>query len=216
MDIGKYIGIDYDKTYTTNELNNILSKFNNLDIAKFDVDGKIRQLLQKYDASATINFINMFKNINDLGMPQDETSYRYSLAAHIMLVITRKSDHDKLYVYKIVDHLLKISAAMNTEIIYVKRYISTCGIDFINNNWSYFNYWNRVIVVYIHNNFSVIQNVRKIINNYDIILFDITDDLQFIKQTLLITKSKHKNLPKFIITHKILYYYLLDKNQPNV
>ena len=215
MDIGKYIGIDYNTIYTTNELNNILSKFNNLDIAKFDMDGKIRQLLQKYDASATISFINMFRNINDLEMVWDE-GHRYSLAANIMMIITNKIDYDKIYVYKIVDHLLKLSAAMNMEIIYVKRYGFTCGISFINNNWMYFNSRNRDIVVYLNNNFTVIQNVRKIINNYDILLFDITDDLQFIKQILLITKLRHKNLPKYIIIHKILYYYLLDKNQHNV
>ena len=62
------------------------------------------------------------------------------------------------------------------------------------------------------NNHNVIQNVRKIINNYDIILFNITNDLSFIESLLLVTKCKNKIVPKFVITHKILYYYLLDRN----
>ena len=45
MDMGDYIGIDYHKKYTTIEFNNILSKFDNLNMRKFRMDNRILELL---------------------------------------------------------------------------------------------------------------------------------------------------------------------------
>ena len=85
-------------------------------------------------------------------------------------------------------------------------------MEYLNKNLHYVNPVIYRTVNYVINNFAVIQHVRKIINNYDVLLFDITNDLQFIELIPVTAKCKQKNLPKFTIIHKILYYYLLDKN----
>ena len=213
MDIGKYIGIDYYGEYATNELNNILSKFYNLDYGKFSPDDNIHSLLDDHDASTTIKFINMFQNINKFGAKKIYL-FNYSLAGNIISMLMYKYAHDKIYVYKVMDHLFKLN--MNIEKICIDEKCKTKhGMDIFNDNMPYVNRSNHNIVGYMINKFNIIQCVRKIINNYDVVLFDIAGDLQFIKSILLISKSRHKNLPKFVITHKILYYYLLDKNEIN-
>ena len=160
-------------------------------------------------ASTTIKFIDMFKDINEIEA-SSYTSRKYSLCGNIILMITYKNIDDGICVYKIMNHLLKLN--MDTSIMFVDKDGVKFGIEFLSKNWDLEISKNYKIAMYMVHNFTVIQNVRKIINNYDMLLFDITSNLQFIKQMLLISKSKHKNVPKFIITHKILYYYLLDKN----
>ena len=207
MNIIKYIGIDCTIKYTTNKFNNILSKFDKFDMGDFYIDYIFTRLLGKQHVSTIIKFIDMFQDINDFEADYGSTRVD-SLAGNIICMIIGMNQCDKIRVYKIIDHLLKLN--MNTSAMYSvggKVY----GINY-HDNTNYVNKKNHDIVMYVVEKFNVIQNVRKIINNYDIILFDITDDLQFIELMLLVTKSRHKKLPRFVITHKIVYYYLLDKN----
>ena len=208
MDLGKYIGINYDKTYTTYELGNIFSKFNNLHMKDYRINHRLDSLLGKQSVSTIIKFIDMFKDINEFEA-RGYSSDNYSLAGNILLMISNVKINNKTYVYIIMDHLLKKN--MNTSIICVNTTIGR--VEYNSTNYIYyFNNDNQKTVTYMLNNYNVIQNVRKIINNYNMILFDITDDLQFIESILLVSKSRHKNLPKFIITQKILFWYLLCKN----
>ena len=202
MEIGEYIGLVHNTEYTANELNIVFSKFNNLSMGQFYVSSKIAVLLSKQNISIIIKFIDMFRDINEF----ENSRNRYSVAGNILYIIKIMIKSNNILVYKIMDYMLRRN--MNTEMLFIING-TTIGIDyFIKHNCSE----NYYIVRYMANNFSVIQNVRKIINNYDILLFDITNDLQFIKLILLIIKCKNKIVPKFIITHKILYYYLLEKN----
>ena len=164
MDIGEYIGINYHTKYTTNELNNILSNFNNLDFGKFNMDNPIHTLLNNQDSSTIIKFIDMFKNINEFEtkccVPSHPASFRcYSLAGNIILRITSKNDYNKICVYKIMDHLLKLN--MNTKAISVNQYQKiTHGIDNFNSNLLSGDPNNRKIVDYMIDNYNTIQNVR--------------------------------------------------------
>ena len=208
MDIVKYIGIKYNTKYTTTELNNILTKFNDLDFGKFYMTSDFAQLFRYFHVSVIINFINIFRYVDQMEGDNCGNRYRFSLAGNIIYMLTTIRTKCPIYMYKIMDHLLKLN--MNTTII-CTEYSSEYGIEF----YDYRNYHNKdnyYTVTYILATFYKIQNVRKIMNNYDIILFDITDDLPFIELLLLITKCKNKIIPKFVITHKILYYYLLNKN----
>ena len=206
MDIGKYIGLDRDIEYTTDELNNIFSKFDNLNMGNFRINGFMISFLNKQNSSLIIKFINMFKDINEFESTHDD--HCYSLAGNILFVIRSMCTNNKTCVYKIMDHMLEMNMNINRTAI---NCVETYGMEFYGpNRYNNINNYNNV--TYIVNNYTVIQNVRKIINNNDIILFDITNDLQFIELILLITKCKNKNVPKFVITHKILYYYLLEKN----
>ena len=213
MQIDDHIGIDCNVEYATEDLNNILSKFENLNIKKFHINIIPLYFLSKQDSSSIIKFIDMFDNINKF---QKRTSMdiAYSLAGLIIYTLTLMKTYNKISVYKIMDHMLKKN--MDTKVIYksvgfafdtIKK-----GIDCFHLG-CYGHCENYKIVNYMAKNFNTIQNVRKIINNYDIILFDITNDLQIIESLLIISKYKHKIVPKFIITHKILYWYLFDKNK---
>ena len=207
MDIIEYLNIEHDMDYTIGELNDVFSKHHNIDMKQFYMDCKSIRFLQNYDSSSlTINFINMFENVNEF-----ETSvncYCYSLAGNIISVILHDT-YCKTFVYKITDHLLKL----NMDVSSLCK--STNGRKYDLNYGIFIDHVNYDTIKYVVDNYDIIQNVRKLINNHDILLFDITNDFQFIRQILLITKCKHKNLPKFIITHKILYYYLLEKNEIN-
>ena len=207
--------IDSKIKYTNKELDNIFSKFNNLDVGNYRIDSYMIELLSKTKYPVIIKFINMFDDINKFDNVFNKIRHTWTLAGNIVLTIMRMCKNKRVYVYKIMDHLLKLN--MNVTLLYVfygdNKTSKTCM--FSDEHARYNNLENHKNVMYMINNFTAIQNVRKIINNYDILLFDITDDLQFIKQILLITKCKHKNVPKFIITHKILYYYLLNKNEIN-
>ena len=212
MDIIKYLNINYSKNYTTIELNNIFSKFNNLNTKNYYMNEYVIGLLSRQHFSTIIKFINMFKDINEFEALHNNETEKYSLVGNILFVIVNMNKNE-ISVYKIMDHLLKLN--MDIEILGASTEDNKVyDIEFYTMNM-YCSVQNYFMVLYMVCNFDIIQNVRKIINNYDILLFDIIDDLQFIKQILLITKSKHKNLPKYIITHKILYYYLLDKNEIN-
>ena len=211
MYISDYIGIDYNIEYTTDELNNMLSKFNNLDMENYYMDEKIIFLLESTHISSIIKFIDIFQDINKF---EDGCEQKYSLVGNIICMITRTKIHNEICVYKIMDHLLKRN--MNTLMCHITELEDggnkkTYGIEHYHyNDYAIKN--NYYVVQYMINNHNVIQNVRKIINNYDIILFNITNDLSFIESLLLVTKCKNKIVPKFVITHKILYYYLLDRN----
>ena len=204
MDIGEYIGLNYYKQYTTDELNNKFSKFNNLDMKNFYIKYNLITFLREQDASSIIKFVDMFKDINEF----EDIYCGYSLAGNIISVIISKHYSHKIHVYKIMDHMLKMN--MNIKAIYNDN-VMKYGIKIMWHKRCQND--NHDIVHYMTDNYNVIQNVRKITNNYDVLLFDITDDLPLIKTILLITKCKEKILPKFIITHKILYYYLLAKNE---
>ena len=202
MQLSKYLDIKYTY-YTIEELNNIFSKHNNLDMAEFYVDDDLIKLLYGYqNSSLIIKFINMFKDINAFEIADPS----YSLAGNVVIAMLSMKKHYRV-TYKVMDYMLKLGANMST----LCR-IPNNSIIYDINHSNYNNYENHAVMKYVANYFPIIQNVRTIINNYDILLFDIINDLQFIELILLISKCKHKNLPKFIITHKILYYYLLFKN----
>ena len=117
MEIGKYFGIDYKKKYTTNEFNNILLKYNNLDIKKYRVDGSFFELLRdlsKHDIDLIINFINMFKDVNGMEAVNHTVGYIcYSVSGIVMLILSYIHTHDETHIYKITDFLLKNSADMS-------------------------------------------------------------------------------------------------------
>ena len=207
MDIGKYIGIEYDR-YSTVEFNNILDKFKNLNMKDYYMTEYFINILAEQQISTIIKFINMFENVNNFEAEREGNLHKHSLAGNIIYMISCMNDN-KICVYKIIDHLFKLN--MNSEKLCTSTNGETYGLDYY-INIMYNSISNNNYVMYMVNNFSIIQNVRKLINNYDILLFDITNDLPFIELMLLISRSRHKNLPKFIITHKILYYYLLYKN----
>lgn len=210
MDIGEYIGINYNRDYKTNELNNILSKFSNLDMKNYYMQAKFIRLLRNQHVSTITKFIDMFKDVNEFEA-MCGALYEHSLAGKIIYIIMRMHKSNEICVYKILDHLFKSN--MNTKVLARGRNGGiTYGVDFLQDNDQCANYENYITLKYVFNNYNIIQNIRKIINNYDMILFDIVNDLQFIKSLLLVTKHKNKIVPKFIIIHKILYYYLLDKN----
>ena len=211
MDIDKYIGINVNTTYTTEELNNILSNFNNLNMGNYYMNGDFIKLLSEQPVLTITKFISMFKDINEFEHSCEKFKYCHSVAGNILYIIARKDTYNKICVYKIMDYLFK--QGMNTKAVFVHKIRGTIyDIKFFCECCKFAVEENYDDVTYIVNNYDVIQNVRKLINNYDILLFDITDDLQFIELILLISKCKQKNLPKFVIMHKILYYYLLDEN----
>ena len=214
MNIREYIGIDYKKKYTINEFNNILLKYNNLDIKNYYMDGYCIKFLcklhdlDKHNIDPIINFINMFKDINEIEKKNINPN-RYSVAGNIILTLSYINARDETYVYKIMDFLLGKNTNMAKLSVSCRNNVKkTHGID----AYCFSNLNNLDIAKYVVDNYNIIQNVRKLINNYDILLFDITNDLQFIKQILLISNCKQKNLPKCVIIYEILYYYLLDKN----
>ena len=207
MEIGEYIGLDYGKQYTKDELNNIFSKFNNLSMRNFCVKISAICLLNKQDSSLIIKFINMFKDINEL--ENERLGQQYSVAGNILYIIRSMRTNKNICVYKIMYHMLELNMNINITCVGGRR-TENC-LEYYNAS-RYNNINNYDVVKYVVANYNVIQNVRKIINNYDILLFDITNDLPLIESMLLIISCKQKNLPKFVITHKILYYYLLEKN----
>ena len=208
MEISEYMGINYETKYTTNELSNLFSKFTNLKMGDYHMDHVITDLLVKQNSLLVIEFINMFKDINEFEHSRDEYHRAYSLAGSILRIIRFLRKKNQVHVYKIMDHLLKLNMDI-TQMYFIPKQMY--GIGRFDHTY-YNNGQNHDTVMYMVNNYDVIKNVRKIINNNDIILFDITNDLPIIELILLISKSRHKNLPKFIIIHKIFYYYLLDKN----
>ena len=210
MNISKYIGIDYDTKYTTKELDNTLSKFNNLNISKHCIDKKFVYLLMNQPVSIIIKFIDMFRDINKFEITNDYSTYCYSITGIAIHAIICSTKYHKIHVYKIMDHLLKLNAN-TTAISMVEETRMLYGFDHY-DKCLFYGTNNYKTIKYVIDNYNVIQNVRKIINNYDIILFNITDNLQFIELILLISKCKYKMLPKFIIIYKILYYYLLGQN----
>ena len=208
MDISKYIGIKYHLKYTAKDLDNMLSKFNNLDMGNYYATRELAILLRKQSVQTIINFINMFKDVNQYEYLRANYNSVHSLSGFILAMIRLMHTNNQVCIYKIMDHLLKLN--MNTlQMCFATEKIY--DINYYEKN-HYSCEQNHTNVLYVVNNYAIIQNVRKTINNNDILLFDITNDLQFIELILLISKCKHKNLPKFIIIHKILYYYLLDKN----
>ena len=213
MDIAKHIGINDNTEYTTEEFNNILSKFNNLNMKDYYINSEFADLLSRQSVSTITKFINMFRDVDEFELELEHVSYthRHSLAGNIIYIIMCKATCEKIYVYKIMDYLFK--QGMDAAAVCIKRAKDiTYDIIYFCDCYVFINKENHYYVTYMANNYDVIQNVRKLINNYDILLFDITNDLQFIELILLISKSKHKNLPKFVITHKILCYYLFYEN----
>ena len=209
MNISEYIGINYNTIYTAKELGIILSKFNNLDILEHYTDRRFVYLLTDQPVSIIIKFIDMFKDVNKFESTNYYSAYCYSITGIAICAIIYSIKYNEIHVYKIMDHLLKLNA--DTTVISIDRRVGRLyGIDHYER--SFYDADNYKTIKYVVDNYNVIQRVRKIINNYDITLFDITNDLQFIELILLISKYKHKKLPKFVVIHKILYYYLLDKN----
>lgn len=208
MKFSKYMGISHKTKYTTNELSNIFSKFTNLKMGDYYIDHKFIDLMGEQNSSLVIKFINMFKDINEFEYSYGDDHDTYSLAGTVICMIRFSNEAKQVCICKIMDHLLKLNMDMSQMYFIVKR---MNGIDRFGYKY-YNNKQNHDAVMYMVNNYNVIQNVRKIMNNHDIILFDIINDLQFIELILLISKSRHKIVPKFIITYVILYYYLLDRN----
>ena len=217
MNIATHFGIDCDTKYTINEFNNLFSKYTDLDMSKFYITNDFLRLLINYkNAHMMIKFIDVFEDVNKFET-YDRISNKYSLAGNMMLAITHM-EYDtnivtnNICVYKIMDHLLKRNMDVTAICVNNKTSLNIHGIEVIRKR-NYDDQNNYDMIQYIINNWDIIQCVRKLINNNDILLFNITDDLPFIELLLLITRCKRKNLPKFIIIHKILYYYLQDKNE---
>ena len=207
MNLSEYLGFNYITRYTTDELYDMFSKHNNLDVTKFAYDiyflGVLHRI-QKHDVHLFIKFIDMFEDINKnvVAINRQKNDSFYSLAGRIIMLVCYGGSCDEIYVYKIVDYLLKKNMSVPNNII-------NYGFNYVGHR---INIKTSELVDYIMKNHNVIQHVRKLINNYDILLFDITNDLQFVESLLLISKCRQKKLPKCIIICKILYYYLLGKN----
>ena len=209
MDIKKYLNID---DINTNNLNDTFLEHSCVDIKNIYISNSFCQLLAKQNVTTIINFINMFKDV-DKFEAHNMSAHRLTLGGNIMLVMSwmRVTNQNKNNVHIIVDHLLKLN--MDANMLGEVTYPRTDGFitldffsKFFNNKYTYYYITNII------NNYPVVQYVRKIINNQNILLIDINNNLKFIESILLICKCKQKNLPKFIITHKILYYYLLYKD----
>lgn len=175
MNIGEYLGINYETKYTKSDIDNIFSKFNNLDANKFRIDIRFIYLLQKTNA-CLIKFINMFKDINEFAPPNNVS---YSLAGDVIRTMVWADTKNQIHVYEIMDHMSKLNMD-TTSICIVKKtngHIKKYGIKSFIKNHRYINIETYETVNYMINNYNVIKNVRKITNNNDIILFNITDDL---------------------------------------
>ena len=137
MDITNHIGINYNTEYTTEEFDNILSKFNNLSMTDYYIDETFSELLSKQSVSTIIKFINMFRDINEFEFACDDYFYGHSLAGNIIFTIMCKATCDKIYVYKIMDHLLK--QGMNVSGVCMKKVHGTKhSIDFFYNGGCYY------------------------------------------------------------------------------
>ena len=198
MNIDKYLNIirnPYLETYNADKLDEIFSKYTNLDIKLYYITEPFCHLLAEQKSSTIIKFINMFQNVNE------EDCGRYglhlTLAENIIYVIATMWSYNGKDVYVIMDHLLKLGVKSVYKIF---KYLKFKQEEHLN------------IIKYIIKNYTIIKNTRNLMNNHDILLFKINNDVWLINLFLLISKCKQKNLPKFIIIHKILYYYLLHQN----
>lgn len=202
MQIDEYLGVDYSNT---NDWDNIFSKHNNLDYGLFTVPIWFIESLSNQKAHVIIKFIDIFRNINkfDFGSIYSGSTLVYEIILALTLM-----DKNKIDVYKIMNHLFKLD--MDTsKILIVGGQIY--GIKYY-TSIKFYNRKNYKIVEYMVDNYTVIKNTRNLINNHDILLFNINNDLWLIKLFLIICKCKQKKLPKYIMIHKILYHYLLFIN----
>lgn len=199
MDIDEYLGITYDNKRFCDgtDLNDIFSKHANLKVELYYMNTYFLTLLGEQNAITIIKFINMFQDVNKT--EYNYNSFGYTLAKNIIFIIKKMPTYNKKNVFMIMDHLLKLDVDIAVANSYIVSGIFAC-IEHFN------------IVTYMCNYYHIIKNTRSLINNHDIILFDINNDIHLIELFLLICKCKHKNLPKFIIIHKILCYYLLYQN----
>ena len=204
MDIGEYFGIKYHGKHNFDQ---IFTSHNNLDFAKFTISGTFINILSHRKTFIIIKFINMFKDVNCFEHINSRHN-RLTLCGTIMSAIRSMKHKNTIGIYTIMDHLFKL----NMDVAKIAAsYHSTYGVYYYLTT-QYANTQNYKIVKYIIKNYTIIKNTRNLINNYDILLFKINDAIHLIKLFLLIGKCKQKNLPKFIIIHKILYYYLLHQN----
>ena len=197
MYIHKYLGITYDNNGFSNaiKLDEIFSKHTKLDIRSYFVRMDFMNLLAEQPISTIMNFINMFRDADEKD-PLD-VGTGYTLPENMLLLVYNMS-YDKKKIYMIFDHMQKLD-------------MCTC-YDISSAFMIYDIKKQTKIVEYMLDNHNIIQHVRKLINNYNMILFKINNDVWLINLFLLICKCKQKNLPKFIILYKILYYYLLYQN----
>ena len=204
MDPIKYFKINKKDT---NDFHEIFSKHNNLDFGSFCMNIRLIKLLSKKNISTIIKFINMFIDVNKFESRPIYAMHKFTLSGYMLYMIPFMNN--KMDIYTIVEHLLKRNMDTNKLCF---EFDDLHGINWLETN-TVIGRDRFVVVMDVINNYPIIQNTRKIINNNDVQLFDINNDIQFIELLLLICKCKQKNLPKFIITHKILYYYLLYKNK---
>ena len=160
----------------------IFREYKYLDASKYMFNVDSLMIIGRYDLRTLFRFFDMFEDIN-----QRENGNGYTMKMNCICIA--KLYDNPATMFKIVDYLVNrgvpLSDLHNTFDVFPKTQV-------INN-----------IVASYH----IICGIKKLVNDDEYILTNIDDNLINCMRTMILI-SKTRTIPKFVVTHKILYYYL--------
>ena len=191
---------------TAIDMNN-LHQYSNIDVSTIDFTGYAADALVNLDYDRFTTFIDIFDDVNKLEGSSDFTNV-LTFGDIVIYSIYNKQRAQYLTDDEQIKLLFKLFQRGFTQSIFVKE--SKC--------YDYSLNYNRFTKTmnYIKSYSNAITNLFKLTNSNNINIHNLNDKLiDTIKMILLISKTRivpqgvaPKSLPKYVLLHKVLYFYL--------
>ena len=172
------------------DLNN-LHKYSNIDVLELNIDFSTSQAIAKLDYDKFTQFIDIFKDISQLFK-----NYDHLAVGDLILCILHNNN---FYIDFDMNHYLMIHLKL------LHKEFVTCLFDQPTSLINYSLYIS--IKLYIAKYYDTITNLFRLTNSDDIQICNLNDD-SFDTFNVLLLICKTRVLPKYIILHKILFFYL--------
>ena len=180
----------------TIDLNN-LDKYSNVDVSTIKFDHESCKCIARLDYATLIKFIDIFDDVNKFESGGDDPTYMiYTLGDNIIYFMYSNNFVCDLPTNERIGLLFKLSQkGFSKSKFDDKDYIGTDFEPYINHK------------MYLTKYSTIISNLFRLTNSNTIDISNIDDHLiDTIKVLLSVTKLRI--LPKYIILHKILLFYL--------
>ena len=170
--------------YASNLLNlqnpeEIFKEYEYLDASNYTFNAGSLAIINSYDLKTLFKFFDMFKDIN-----QYEHG-TYTMGMNCLCIARGYGSH--AIVFKIIDYLVNRGMLL----------CDICNVPTVKSP----------IIMYIVTHYYIICGIKKLVNNDEIVTTNIDNNLINCIQIIILI-SKTRIIPKFVVTHKILYYYL--------
>ena len=189
---------------------NILHTYSNIDFSTIIIADGALHTMGKFDFDKLNMFVDIFDNVNKYEN-SGITGHHYTLADNIILMMYHKTFNCELTNKQKMKILFKLFSRGFVKSMFDLDYKKVLLYSYVTHDSSYNDHKK-----YFDKYYNTITNLFRLTNSTNIDMCNLDDTIiDAIRVLLLITKTRVipqevalKSLPKYIILHKILLFYL--------